>query len=194
MCLIGKHSSSLDVEDLEVLSKKFKSMAKCKKYFPAEFQEKDNCPSNAAALVADGTIQVLEVLDNEDEDVWLCYEETSAEKIKMAVEGINEIVQLGYIQHGGKHTWTMSVSFKIGDLERKYAWGDCSGAPRARDSYFSHSRGPSRIPCNITGNDPKNMVLQMLHKALGIPEHERKEMINLLFFPYSVHVDKTYEI
>lgn len=71
---IDKCLPNLSSEELEAWSKKFKSMAKCKAYFQREwtgdvegsllgqFQDKKGCfPCNAASLVADGTIQVLEI-------------------------------------------------------------------------------------------------------------------------------------
>lgn len=169
--VLEKHYSSLGSEELETLSKKFKSIASCKNYFHygdtvADFQEKNMYPPNATALVTDGTIQVLEVMED---GAWFCYEAGHAEKIKMKIVGIDEMVHLYHSQHGGKHTFTESISLEIGGKKFAYAWGDY---PLDNDSV-------------CPGN-----VLEALHQAMGIPKHHTEKMVNLLFFPYGVDFDK----
>lgn len=78
------------------MGKKWFSMAKTETYFQdgAEFRFHDpsKFPSNAAALVEDGTIQVLEVVEDGDEEgQYLAF-------IKMKIKGITVIVHL---QHNG---------------------------------------------------------------------------------------------
>lgn len=80
---------------LETFGKKCKSMAKCMTYFQdgdtmAVFREDSIYPSNASALVAGGTIQILDV--QEGEDALFFYEQGYAEKIKMKVKGSTSLL------------------------------------------------------------------------------------------------------
>lgn len=157
----------LSSEELETLGKMCKSMAKCKSYFRSLrtgtvdlFQDKDKFPSNAAALVADGTIQVLEVVD---EFFILSFESGTENKIKMKVEGIEEVVYLCHSHYGGDRVYAREVSLKIGEKVHSYSW----------ERYDAHQY--------------ENSVLETLHEALGIPKQDTGKMIRLLFYPYDVH-------
>lgn len=160
----------LSSEELETLSKICRSMAKCEAYFQdkrtgavALFQDKDKYPSNAAALVADGTIQVLEVVDKL---LQLRFESGSEDDIKMKVKGIEEVVSLYHARYGVDHIYTREVSLRIGEKVHAYSWGTYSGEHQHRY---------------------ENSVLEALHEALGIPKQDTAKMIRLLFYPYDVH-------
>ena len=104
------------------LGRKFELKARCKTYFKDQagmkmaetINDEDIFPSNAAALVTDGTIQVLEIL--QDEDSWANYDHCKvAEFVKMKVKGIEEIVELYYFSYGTKkYPGTSCISLQIG--------------------------------------------------------------------------------
>ena len=155
---------NLGMEKLKILLKKITPLL----YFdPKEnFDPKEypdvGLPSNAAALMTDGTIQVLEVTDSEDH--WMCYEEGCAKLVKMKVKGIQDILELEFVQHSSKHTYTLYMSIKIGEAKYAHARGD-----------FTSTHGkPIR----------EDRILEQLHEALGIPHHQTAEMLYLLFYPY----------
>ena len=168
---IDKCFPNLSTGELEAWSKKFMSMAKCKAYFQYEwtgdvegsllgqFQDKKSVfPSNAASLVANGTIRVLEVVKNEDAVVG-----SDAEIIKMKVEGIEETVHLYHEDYtnNGKYYVDEFFTIEIGDVVL-----NAPESPRL-------------------SNDDEDKVLNSLHQALEIPKHETLKMICLLFYPYS---------
>ena len=110
--------------------------------------------------MTDGTIQVLEVTDLTNH--WMCYEEGCPKLVKMQVRGIQDTIELKFVQHSGKYTTSLYMSIKIG--EEKYA--------HATGGYSHH------------GSIREDRVLQRLHEALGIPHHQTVEMLHLLFYPY----------
>ena len=123
-------------------------------------------PSNATTLVKDGTIEVLEVED--DTDAGLCYEEGTAKLVEMKIQGIEEIVNLKFARHGGKHGWHLNVSIKIGGKEYLYIHVHCN-----RDRTYT-----------APDDSRTSEVLKQLHEVLGIPKHQTAQMIHLLFYPY----------
>ena len=137
-------------------------MAKCKRYFQELQVNRDIYPSNAAALVADGTIQALEVVDDESIETWKYWE--SADKIKIKVEGIEEIIHLGI---GFSPFW---LTLRMGDT--KIDWTQ-----------------PFYCYCNH-----EKKVLAALHDALRIPKYQTKKMIQLLFCPHYFEVANNFNI
>jgi len=62
-------------------------------------------------LVTDGVITVVQV--TEDEDANLCSEEGVCMNIKLRIKGLQDLVELRYIRHSTKHTFTEHRRIKL---------------------------------------------------------------------------------
>lgn len=155
---------NLNMQELKTLRKKIISLL----YFDHKENYPEGLPSNATTLMTDGTIKVLEAVD--DEDAWLSDEEGLAKLIKMKIKGIDDTVYLNFVQHNGRHTFTLYLSIKIGDEKYEIGYGDC---------VYDHGK-------LVNGKlvDTSDTVLKQLHEALEIPKYETEEMFYLLFYPY----------
>lgn len=151
---------NLSIEELKTLNEKVQSMANIRTYFEFEAKDQDFLPSNATALVTDGTIKLLEVLNTPEPTCKDC----SEIYIKMKIKGIEEMVYLNYCRHNTKYATTESKSIEIGNQKYVYAHGIYA------DLYCDAKEG--------------DKVLQRLHEVLEIPKHQTAKMIFLLFYPY----------
>ncbi|XP_019862268.1 PREDICTED: uncharacterized protein LOC109590839 [Amphimedon queenslandica] len=145
------------------------------KMIPARlyFSKKDyNLPENAFTLMNDGTIEVLEVRD--DDDPQLCYEKGSFAKfVTMKIKGIEETVNLHYLMHDTNYDKLFDQYYVLEPkMEISISIGSCR--------FFFASESPLSEKYDAGSYE----VLSQLHKALGIPEDKTKQMIYPLVYPY----------
>ena len=140
---------NLTKEELKILLKKIPPLL----YFDLKDDNDRGLPSNATTLLNEGTIEVLEM----DEP------RAVAGSIKMKIKGLEETVNIEYIQDSVGDYVQLEFSIEIGEERYNYRMSPYGDS-------IDHS-GTSK-------------VLKQLHEVLGVPKHQTANMIYLLIYPY----------
>ena len=131
-------------------------------------------------LVTDGVITVVQV--TEDEDAYLCSEEGVCMNIKLRIKGIQDVVELRYIRHSSKHTFTEHRRIKLDGKIYEFGIGD------DKDEYYADC-GYVFSRCGAKLAAEEIYVLRKLHTIFNIEHDDTAKMIHLLFgcwshYPY----------
>ena len=159
----------LSLGELDKLYKDIYSIREIKSYFEnIEEEEDNNLPENVGDIIKN-KIKIIKV--DKDEDAYLAYEEGNSFKITIEVDGIDGQIELQYIQHNSKHTFTEYRSITMDSKIYQFGFGDY---------YKNHF---------VIGQSMENdiYILRKLHDKLEIPYSDTNKMIHLLFYPHSFY-------
>ena len=131
-------------------------------------------------LVTDGVITVVQV--TEDEDATLCSEEGVCMNIKLRIKGLQDVVELRYIRHSSKHTFTEHRRIKLDGKLYENGIGD------NRHEYYADC-GCVFSRCLRDCHAEEIYVLRKLHTIFNIDYDQTTALIHLLFgcwshYPY----------
>ena len=131
-------------------------------------------------LVTDGVITVVQV--TEDKDIYLCSEEGVCMNIKLRIKGLQNLVELRYIRHSSKHTFTEHRRIKLDGKLYENGIGD------NRHEYYADC-GCVFSRCLRDCHAEEIYVLRKLHTIFNIDYDQTTVLIHLLFgcwshYPY----------
>ena len=164
---------TLSVEELEILEHKIYNTKEIKSYFMGLIDAHDfELPEKALDLSS--RIKVLNV--EKDLDIYMYFEEGNAYDIVLQItptenDQIPININLRFIQHNTKHTFTEYRSITLDGKFYEFGFGD-------------HINGHLKNSGSIEDTE---YIFRTLHDTLEIPYSETAKMIHLLFFPYSFY-------
>ena len=166
---ILRKMDDLSLDELDKLYKHIYSIREVKGYFEGIEKEQNNyLPENVGDIIKN-KVKIIKI--NKNEGAYLAYEEGNSFKITIEVDGIDGQIELKYIKHNSKHTYTEYRSITMDSKIYQFGYGDY---------YKNHF---------IAGQSMENdiYILRKLHDKLEIPYGDSNKMIHLLFYPHSFY-------
>ena len=170
-------------DDLDKIKTEATSQIHIKEYFE-DIEHDEALTPELMKLVTDGVITVVQVTEN-DEDPW--WWDAESEKgilvnIKLRIKGLRDVVELRYIRHSSKHTFTEHRRIKLDGKIYEFGIGD------DKDEYYADC-GYVFSRCGAKLAAEEIYVLRKLHTIFNIDYDQTAEMIHLLFgcwshYPY----------
>ena len=175
---------TLTKDELNIIKTEATSQIHINEYFE-DIEHDEALTPELMKLVTDGVITVVQVTEDEDAHHHdcvqrdLCSEEGVCMNIKLRIKDIQDVVELRYITHSSKHTFTEHRRIKLDGKIYEFGIGDETDDMSEYDT--DHERGV--FPAEYI------YVLRKLHTIFNIDYDQTAAMIHLLFgcwshYPY----------
>ena len=170
---------TLTIDELNRIKTEATSQIHINEYFE-DIEHDEALTPGLMKLVTDGAITVVQV--TEDEDANLCSEEGVCMNIKLRIKDIQDVVELRYITHSSKHTFTEHRRIKLDGKIYEFGVGD------DKDEYDADC-GCVFSNCLRDCHAEYIYVLRKLHTIFNIDCDQTASMIHFLFgcwshYPY----------